>query len=474
MRLIYQQMLAFFLVIMTAIIIIGVLFSKFTTNIMYEDTYAEMEEYANSLMNEALRFDPKTKEFIGFDTNGLQSAYRLLSDQGVSFTIYNAKREVIYPEEGLTTSIYKDDWKVLEKRNLIEKKVTEAGNVDVYRSYFGDGPDGKRQQIAVVTLASSVSSINKVLTRLRHNLIIAFFISTVIAIILSYFLSQRIIFRLHRMQRVANQISAGDYNIVLPTSRKDELGALAADLNTMAASLKASEVEIQAQEERRKQFMANASHEMRTPLTTISGILEGLEYDVFPEEEKQHSYRLMKNETDRLIRLVTENLDYEKLRQNKIVLQKQQFNSIPVLKNLVEQLNKRAVAQNDSITLVNKTDVDVFADQDRFTQIIFNLVNNAIQFTENGTITVTARRIADAAVYQVTDTGIGMTPEQVAKIWDRYYKADPSRTVKGEFGLGMAIVKQLVELHDGDIEVTSTANVGTTFIVTIPDKQSKD
>ena len=167
---------------------------------------------------------------------------------------------------------------------------------------------------------------------------------------------------------------------------KDEFDDLAEDFNKMAASLKESQEEINRQEERRRQFMADASHEMRTPLTTINGLLEGLQYNAIPENQKENAIKLMQNETARLIRLVNENLDLE-------------------------------------------------------------------------------------TIVRISDTGIGMTEEQILNIWDRYYKVDPSRknTKYGESGLGLPIVQQLVRLHKGKINVESEPGKGTTFIISFPD-----
>ncbi len=119
--------------------------------------------------------------------------------------------------------------------------------------------------------------------------------------------------------------------------------------------------------------------------------------------------------------------------------------------------------------------ISVYADYDRFVQIIFNITQNAIQFTENGTITINAQRGFEETIVRISDTGIGMSKEQLANIWERYYKADPSRNAKyGESGLGLAIVHQLVQQHGGTIEVTSKPDQGTTFTIIFPDKfQSK-
>lgn len=240
----------------------------------------------------------------------------------------------------------------------------------------------------------------------------------------------------------------------------------------MTQSLNASQEEIHRQEERRRQFMADAAHEMRTPLTTISGILEGMQYDVIPEEDKKHSIQLMQNETRRLIRLVNDNLDYEKIRTNQISMERKVFDAAAVLANLKEQLAKKAAAQGDQLQLDVTANLRVYADYDRFVQVMFNVIQNAIQFTENGVIDIHGKRVEKGSQFQVQDNGIGMTKEQLSNIWERYYKADRSRmnTKYGESGLGLAIVHQLVLLHGGKITVDSKYGQGTTFTIFFPDR----
>lgn len=241
----------------------------------------------------------------------------------------------------------------------------------------------------------------------------------------------------------------------------------------MVQSLKSSQEEITRQEERRKRFMADVAHEMRTPLTTINGLLEGLAYDAIPEESKGQSVELMRNETKRLIRLVNENLDYEKIRAGQIIMFKKTFDSVAVLKNIVEQLDQKAQEAGDHFELNLPSELPVYADYDRFIQVMFNIMQNAVQFTSNGKIYVSAERGYQQSIFRITDEGIGMTPDQVKNIWERYYKADLSRTNTkyGESGLGLAIVQELMQLHGGKVEVTSKPGKGSTFTIIFPDEK---
>ena len=134
--------------------------------------------------------------------------------------------------------------------------------------------------------------------------------------------------------------------------------------------------------------MADASHEMRTPLTTINGLLEGLQYNAIPENQKAKAITLMQNETSRLIRLVNENLDYEKIRTNQISIILQKFNATEAVSTLLTQLKAKAEASGDQLVLNTDEAIDVYADYDRFVQVLVNLIQNAIQFTQNGTIKV--------------------------------------------------------------------------------------
>ena len=211
---------------------------------------------------------------------------------------------------------------------------------------------------------------------------------------------------------------------------------------------------------------------MRTPLTTINGLLEGLQYNAIPENQREKAIKLMQNETSRLIRLVNENLDYEKIRTNQISILLQEFNATEAVATLLTQLSAKAEASGDHLILETDEPIMVYADYDRFVQVMVNLIQNAIQFTKDGTIAVAITKLEKATEIKISDTGIGMSEDQVKNIWDRYYKADPSRknTKYGESGLGLSIVQELVRLHNGTIEVSSELDKGTTFTVVFPDK----
>jgi signal transduction histidine kinase len=268
-------------------------------------------------------------------------------------------------------------------------------------------------------------------------------------------------------------VSAGNYDVKLPVSNFDEIGELANDFNQMAKKLKQSMEEIESLENRRRQFMADVSHEMRTPLTTISGVIEGIRNKMISDEDREKGLYLASKETKRLIRLVNENLDYEKIRSNQIKLIKEDIDLTELLEIIKETLQFQAEEKNNRIVVESEANATVYADYDRLTQILINITKNSIQFTTDGTIWLRGKSGVNETIIEIEDTGVGIPANEIEAIWRRFYKADISRKNNpyGEFGLGLSIVKKLVQLHEGEIAVTSEVGKGTKFVIRIPKKQ---
>lgn len=477
MKLMYQQMLGFFAAITIILVLLGVSYTQMTRHMVYSNTWNSLEKYSNSLIEQSLRISSNDDKSVNFDTTALENSERLLQNQAMSVTIYSSTNKIVFPANLYQQSINKKDWQKLQKNKIIHKVVdrrvrNKNGRIspamtEVMKPYFYN-----HKLVAVVVMGAFVSDINTNINQINHNLIRALLVSILVAIVASYILARYYTNRINRLRVATNQVSQGDYDVQMTSRNRDEIDDLINDFNGMTHSLKASREEIQRQEQRRREFMANASHEMRTPLTTINGLLEGLAYDAIPEESKEESIDLMRSETSRLIRLVNENLDYEKIRSNQITLNLHEFNAVDALHNIAEQLKQKADDSGDTLELEVPTEVQVYADYDRFVQIMFNITQNAIQFTQDGHITISAQRGYVETIIRIADTGMGMSDEQVKNIWERYYKADPSRknTKYGESGLGLSIVHQLVQLHHGKISVTSKEGVGTTFTVIFPDQ----
>lgn len=488
MKLIYRQMLSFFAVICTLLIIVTISFINVTNRTLYTNTWRELQQDADSLIQDSIKYDQTTRQFKGLKTSSLKSNANLLARQNVHFAIYDADQQKIFASNGYTATLTKKEWQALKQGKTIQKKIDHPSldvsdknrtkekskpgphpsMTDILRPYFYQG-----KLVAVVSIGTFVSTVEQSRHQILNNLLATFVIAMLVALVVSYLLARSTTQRISKMRRATHQIARGNYKVHIDTKSNDEIDDLGRDFNQMADALQASQEEIRQQEERRRRFMADAAHEMRTPLTTINGLLEGLAYDAIPEEDKKHSIQLMQNDTRRLIRLVNDTLDYEKIRTNQISMDRKVFDATAVINNLQAQLRKKAKVQNDELAVDLPKVLRVYADYDRFVQIMFNIIQNAIQFTKNGKIEISGRRLPKGAEFAIQDNGIGMTKEQTEQIWERFYKADRSRmnTQYGESGLGLAIVHHLVELHGGTIKVASELGKGTTFTLFFPDRE---
>jgi signal transduction histidine kinase len=318
-----------------------------------------------------------------------------------------------------------------------------------------------------VLLTSPISGSSKMIEQINKFLLYTILIAFGVAFLQSWYLSRIHVHRIKRLRDAASLVSEGNYHVKVNSANFDEIGELANDFNHMVDKINASMEEIESLENRRRQFMADVSHEMRTPLTTISGVVEGLKNNMIPEEDKERGINLVSHEAKRLIRLVNENLDYEKIRSNQIQLFKEDIQLLEVLEIIQEQLLLQAEEKNNHILVEAAPDVMVNADYDRLIQILINITKNSIQFTSDGTIWLRGRTEQNYTIIEIEDTGAGIDSNEIENIWRRFYKADISRTSNpyGEFGLGLSIVRQLVLLHNGEIEVNSEQGKGTKFVI---------
>lgn len=230
-------------------------------------------------------------------------------------------------------------------------------------------------------------------------------------------------------------------------------------------------------EQSRREFVANVSHELRTPLTTIKSYAEALDDGAMDERELgQRFVGVIRNETERMIRLVTDLLHLSRLDSNQAPLRRQQTNVPDMLEEVADrfsfQLRKKAIRATvrveDSIT-------SVWLDRDQIDQVLDNLVSNAIKYTlDGGRIELTARRIEPASIaISVRDTGIGIPKRDLGRIFDRFYRVDKARSRNmGGTGLGLSIAREIVKAHGGTITLDSELNEGTTVTVILPTQVS--
>jgi len=448
MKYFYQQLFGFVSVVLLTIAACGILFYNVMSNNVYTQRSQQLQSYAKGL----IATDMSDADIYKLGT--------ILREENVSIAMFDENNEMTYPSRSLDTNsaLTEDELNHLKNGAAINLK-------EVQMNFTGEAVDK-----GYVALASPMSRIQTEVRELRNSMFIAFGAAIIIGIMMSFVFANYQTRRINKLRKATHKISEGDFDVQLPVESRDEFDDLMKDFNNMAHSLRESEKEVERQENVRRQFMMDVAHEMRTPLTTMNGLLDGLKYNMVPESRRGRSLELISSETQRLIRLVNENLDYEKIRSNQIVLVQHRFAGIGAIQTVVEQIRELAKVKNNTLRYECDKDFSVYADYDRFVQILVNITKNANQFTDNGEILVKAWNEGKKAIVEISDTGIGIDESEIKEIWERFYKADVSRksTKYGESGLGLAIVKSLVDSHRGKISVKSEVGKGTTFRVVFP------
>lgn len=460
----YQLLGSNIIILIVAFLILSLLFAKYVEQLVYENTTNELITYGEEILTE-FENNPRGQSTV------LNQYASVLDDRDIFFSVFDQNRDIVYPYSGRLSRFEpsNQEWEKLARGDTViirqESKRFEQEVSLVVLPYIQAGT-----LVGGILLIAPVSGSREMISEINQYLFITVLIALTISFLLSWLLSRVHVKRIQRIRDAASMIASGNYNVHVPSANFDEIGDLGNDFNEMAAKLKASNEEIENLESRRRQFMADVSHELRTPLTTISGMLEGLRDDMIPEKEKLKGVNLASQEAKRLIRLVNENLDYEKVRSNQIKLIKESIQLHELMEVIKEHLNIQAANKQNEILVEAAEEVLVYADYDRLIQILINITKNSIQFTDNGTIWLRGRESNKETIIEIEDSGIGIDPDDIQTIWRRFYKADLSRTNNpyGEFGLGLSIVKKLIELHGGRIEVSSIKGKGTIFTIYLP------
>lgn len=277
--------------------------------------------------------------------------------------------------------------------------------------------------------------------------------------------------RLRALEDAARRFGEGDLTARAPALGGDEVSAVAEAFNRMAADLAARQAQLVEADRARRQLLADVSHELMTPLTAIRGYAETLGLTPFAPESKEglRAVKVIQEEGERIERLVGDLLDLARFEAGGISLAQESVAVDEVFERVAERHAK--AAEDKHVTIViepHDEDLRLVGDPMRIEQAVQNLAANALKHTPpGGTVRLTARRDAGRVNLSVSDNGIGIPAEHVPHVFDRFYKADRSRSQSGS-GLGLSIVKAIVERHGGIVSVRSTPNVETVFEVSLP------
>lgn len=322
-------------------------------------------------------------------------------------------------------------------------------------------PDVEHNKI--LFLHVSAPKVAKPAEPFENLLLYSALVGLLTSIIFAFFISHSLTSPLKSISQAARRFAQGDYDSRTNATDNSEIGRLGRTLNTMAASLSTIE-------QNRREFLANVTHELKTPVASIQAMTEALIDDVVPQDKKAVFLSSILTANKRMNRLINDLLDLSSLEAGEISAV---IETIDLRIFLHDQLNKERLLPHHPIIFeeqFSEGDLRVLADPYRLTQVLTNLMSNAKRYAPTqSTITLSAQRKGQLVSFSVTDQGKGIAPDELSLIWERFYRIDKSRSRDdGGTGLGLAITKKLVELMNGQITVSSPPGKGATFTVTLP------
>lgn len=313
----------------------------------------------------------------------------------------------------------------------------------------------------IIRYITSLELVNEKLLNITLLSVVVGVVVLAVVLLFSMGLANSIVKPINNIRAVSSQMAKGDFDVRVKGDYAYELGELATTLNFMAK-------EIVRSNQLKDDFISSISHELRTPLTGIKGWSETLISGGFDPEETEIGMKIISKETDRLIGLVEEMLDFAKLQSNEMRLVLGSVNIVELLQEVM--LNVWAKAEQKQLVLklegLVEAPLTVWGDGNRLKQVFLNIIDNAIKFShENSTLFLNVDKADKYAVIAVKDTGIGISDENLKKVRDRFFQVNYNG---GGTGLGLAITQQLVELHHGTISIESELGKGTTVTVSLP------
>lgn len=329
--------------------------------------------------------------------------------------------------------------------------------------------NGVETTIGAAFAASSLAAV----TGFQAEVIKMFFLAGIAAFMVAFGVTWLYSYRMTRplgtMCDATKSFAMGDFSVRVPVFSDDEVGELAKAFNQMAETLANSE-------SMNRNFIANVSHELKTPMTTISGFIDGIIDGTIPPEKEQYYLGIVSTEVKRLSRLVKTMLDLSRIDSGKMVLRRARFDiSNTIFVALLSFESKIDEKKIEIRGLEDSQPIFVDGDPDMIHQVLYNLLENAVKFTNvNGYIEIHAVEETERVTVSIRNSGPGISPDDVKMIFDRFYKTDKSRSQdKNGMGLGLYIVKTMVQLHGGEIHVESVENEYTLFEFWIPNHSEK-
>ncbi len=447
-------------------VVITVYFATFVEKFAIEEKSRTLKENAGKL-EQATYFALTNKSDVT-DVMFQTLIDNLSASTQSSVTVFDTNGFVI------AASGRKTDDTAFEKVNSkVTEPVLKGDSVETVRIYHDQNGDKiltvgmplvyEKEVFGGVMFNQLVPEIKAIYGYVSNRMIVLLVVAIVLAAIFFYVLSVRITYPLKKISAAVTEFSKGNFKSRVEYISNDELGDLAENINNMASSL-------ENLENLRNTFISDVSHELRTPLTTISGFVEGIIDGTIPEENREEYLQVVLSESKRLSRLITNLLQVTRMESGQTKLDRTDFDINELVRLTLLKFEMMITPKNIDVSLnIKDGKLMVNADKDNISQVLINLINNAVKFTPaNGSIVIDVDENREKSIVSITNSGHGIEPDQLAYIWDRFYKTDKSRSMERTgVGLGLYIVRRILSMHNEQIFVESKTDDYTRFTFTL-------
>lgn len=381
-----------------------------------------------------------------FDVNGVifASSEKMEEDEKFNVVSQNVSRPVLKGEQIVSMGIYKDQY---------GEKILTVGAPLIHDDEIFGG----------VMFNQRVPEIKSVYALVANRMVKMLIFGIFLSMLLFGFLSIKITSPIRRISAAVKEFSKGNFKKRVDYCSDNELGELARNINDMAGSL-------ENLENLRNSFISDVSHELRTPLTTISGFVEGIIDGTIPSESQGEYLEVVLSESKRLSRLITNLLQVSRMESGEAKPDRTDFDINELVRLALLKFEMMITPKNIDVLLnLDEGRLMVNADKDNITQVLINLINNAVKFTpRDGRISIDVVTKRDKVFVSIENSGHGIDSEELRRIWDRFYKTDKSRSEdRTGMGLGLYIVKRIMTLHGEDITAESEIDKYTRFTFTL-------
>ena len=448
---------SFSIVIFITILVLDILLITFVRKYYYDN----MNDLLKNQLQITTNFYKKYFNLYSLEENIYDSLDSFWEQTDAQIQIYDNTGSMLMDSIG----VVEDNVKYMDVQKSLqgEKNNRWIGNVSYYdyKVMALSTPiesDGK--VIGVMRLVVSLEAVDKGISNIIVFFLIISITVLIFSILVSTILAKNIVVPIKKLTIVAEEMAGGSLGVRSDTNSKDEIGKLAKTLDYMAE-------EIQKREQLKNEFISSISHELRTPLTAIKGWVITLDDSQTDKDTLKMGLNIIEKETDRLVNMVEELLDFSRLSSGKMTLNKKEV-SIKAISDYIDvYMSARARRENKRLNInLDSENKKIYVDIDRIKQVLINLLDNAFKFTEaEGTISISFSSVEGSLKIIVQDDGCGISEEDLPRVKEKFYKG---KNAKSKNGIGLSICDEIVKLHDGEIFIESEEGKGTLVTVILP------